>query len=136
MSEISREQRAVDALSAYVDLLLDDRSVDEMNASENKRRAFFAFVFGGIGGLAIKDDLTPQEAQAVAIRLYGETLRMAPGDCMRMVQLGIDAAAGDSIWSEASSEGLEEFFAWQDNPDTFSASRLRAVLDRVPAENS
>jgi hypothetical protein len=134
MSESTSETRAVTTLSTYVDRLLDDSVTDELNASENKRRAFFAFVFGGIGGLAIKEGLAPQEAQEIAIRLFCETLKIPPSDSMAMARLGIDAAAGESVWSQASQEGLDEFLAWQADPDAFSAARLRAVLDHVPAD--
>ncbi len=96
MSEITSEKRAVATLSAYVDQLLTDEITDELNTSENKRRVFFAFVFGGVVALAIHEDLTPQEAQSVAIAVYCETLRLSPIDGSQMTQLGIDAAAGDS----------------------------------------
>jgi hypothetical protein len=136
MSEITSERRAVATLSAYVDQLLTDECTDELNSSENKRRAFFAFVFGGIGGLAIKEGLSPQEAQSVAIGIFCETLRLSPMDSAGMAQLGIDAAAGDSIWSDASREGLDEFLAWHADPHAFSARHLRWVLDRVQAEGT
>ena len=35
-----------------------------------------------------------------------------------MARFGIDAAAGDSIWSDACREGLDEFFAWQADPES------------------
>jgi hypothetical protein len=136
MSEITSEKRAVATLSAYLDQLLTDECTDELNDSENKRRAFFAFVFGGIGALAIQEGLTPQEAQSVAIGVFCETLRLSPMDSARMAQLGIDAAAGDSIWSDASREGLEEFLEWLGDPQAFSATHLRSVLDRVPADGN
>ena len=50
-----------------------------------------------------------------------------------MAQFGIDAAAGDSHWSYAAEEGLEEFLAWQADPAGFTSGRLRSVLDRAPA---
>ena len=78
MSEITPEQSAVATLSTYVDRLLDDPVTDELNASENKRRAFFAFVFGGIGGLTIQEGMTAEQAHAVAIGLYCELLRISP----------------------------------------------------------
>ncbi len=134
MPEITPEQQAVATLSAYVDRLLDDSITDELNTSENKRRAFFAFVFGGIGGLAIERGLEPQEAQSVAITLFCETLKISPMDSVRMAQFGIDAAAGDSTWSDASRQGLDEFLAWESGPETFAPTRLRVVLDHVPAE--
>ena len=136
MSEITSEKRAIATLSAYIDRLLTDECTDELNDSENKRRAFFAFVFGGIGALAIQEGLTPQEAQSVAIGVFCETLRLSPIDSARMAQIGIDAAAGDSIWSDASREGLEEFLVWQTDPHAFAAKQLRLVLDRVPADDS
>ena len=80
MSEITSEKRAVDTLSAYLDQLLTDECTDELNGSENKRCAFFAFVFGAIGGLAIQDGLSPQQAQSVAIAVYCESLRLSPTD--------------------------------------------------------
>ena len=105
MSEITSEKRAVATLSAYVDQLLTDEITDELNTSENKRRAFFAFLFGGVVALAIQEDLTPQEAQSVAIGVYCENLRLSLMDSARMAQVGIDAAAGDSRWSDASPRG-------------------------------
>jgi hypothetical protein len=136
MSEIPSERCAVATLSAFIDQLLTDECTDELNTSENKRRAFFAFVFGGIGALAIQEGLTPQEAQSVAIGVFCETLRLSPMDSTRMAQIGIDAAAGDSIWSGASRAGLDEFLAWQADPDAFSATQLRFVLDRVPTDGT
>jgi hypothetical protein len=136
MSEITPEKRAIATLSAYIDQLLTDEYVDELNISENKRRGFFAFVFGGIGGLAIQEGLTPQEAQSVAIAVFCETLRLSPMDSAGMAQLGIDAAAGDSRWSDAAREGLDEFLAWQSDPHAFSGTHLRSVLDRVPADGA
>jgi hypothetical protein len=134
MSELTIEQRAIGTVSTYVDQLLTDEVVDELNAFEDKRSAFFAFVFGGIGGLALKEGLAPQDAQAVAIGVFHETLRLAPEDAMRMARLGIDAAAGDSRWSDAAQTGLEAFAAWQADPNTSSAAYLREALDRVPAD--
>jgi hypothetical protein len=136
MSEITSDRRAVATLSAYVDQLLTDDCVEELNRSENKRRAFFAFVFGGIGALAIKEGLTPQQTRSVANGVFVETLKLSPTDSARMTGVGIDAAAGDSCWSDASREGLEEFLAWQADPQAFSVSRLRLALDRVPADGS
>jgi hypothetical protein len=136
MSEVTPERRAVATLSAYIDQLLTDECTDELNGSENKRRAFFAFVFGGIGGIAIQEGLSPQEAQSIAIGVYCETLRLSPMDSAGMARLGIDAAAGDSVWSDASREGLEEFLDWQADQSAFSATRLRLVLDRVPADRA
>jgi hypothetical protein len=136
MSEITSERRAVATLSAYIDQLLTDECTDELNTSENKRRAFFAFIFGGIGALAIQDGLSPQETQSVAIGVFCETLRLSPMDSAGMAQLGIDAAAGDSIWSDASRAGLDEFLAWQADPHAFSATHLRLVLDRVPTDSA
>jgi hypothetical protein len=135
MNDATSERQTAATLSAYLDRLLTDECTDELNHSENKRRAFFAFVFGGIGGLAIKEGLTPQEAHSVAVGVYCETLRMSLMDSARMAELGIDAAAGDSTWSDASREGLDEFFAWQADPVAFSGTRLRAVLDHVPADS-
>jgi len=127
------EQQAVATLSAYLERLLKDYA-DELNESENKRRAFFAFVFGGISGLAIKDGLSPPQAHAVAIGVFCETLEISPMDSIRMAQFGIDAAAGDSAWSDAAQHGMDEFFAWQSDPAGFAPSRLRAVLDCAGAE--
>ena len=53
-----------------------------------------------------------------------------------MARLGIDAAAGDSVWSNASREGFEEFLVWQVDPRAFAATHLRLVLDRVPADSA
>jgi hypothetical protein len=136
MSEITSESRAVATLSAYLDQLLTDELTDELNTSENKRRAFFAFVFGGIVALAIQEDLTPQEAQSVAIGVFNENLRLTPMESARMAQLGIEAAAGDSSWSDASRDGVDEFNAWKANPQAFSATHLRIALDRVPPESA
>jgi hypothetical protein len=136
MSENTSERRAIATLSAYLDQLLTDDYVDELNTSENKRRAFFAFVFGGIGGIAIQEGLSPQEAQSVAIGVFCETLHLSPMDSSGMARLGIDAAAGDSIWSDASREGLGEFLAWQADPQAFLATHLRLVLDRAPTDGA
>jgi len=132
MDDPTPEQQAVATLSAYCERLLRD-FVDELNESENKRRAFFAFVFGGISGHAIKQGLSPPQAHAVAIGLFCETLEISPMDSIRMAQFGIDAAVGESAWSYASHEGLDEFFEWQADPAAFKPSRLRLVLDRAPS---
>ncbi|MFI5459770.1 MAG: Imm48 family immunity protein [Isosphaerales bacterium] len=135
MDDPTPEQQAVAILSAYLERLLLDYA-DELNESEDKRRAFFAFVFGGIGGLAIREGLSPPQAHAVAMGVFCETLEISPMDSIRMAQLGIDAAAGDSTWSYASHEGLDEFFDWQADPAAFQPSRLRLVLDRAPAKST
>jgi hypothetical protein len=127
------EQRATTTLAAYVDRLLPE-FVDELNESAGKRLAFFAFLFGGISGLAIKEGLTPPQAHAVAMGVFCETLEISPMDSIRMAQFGIDAAAGDSTWSDAAQQGMDEFFAWQTDPPGFAPTRLRGVLDRAPAE--
>jgi len=80
------ERQAVATLSAYFERLVQD-CVDELNESEDKRRAFFAFVFGGISGLAIQEGLSPPQAHAVAIGLFCETLEISPMDSIRMAQL-------------------------------------------------
>jgi len=133
MEDRTPEQQAVATLSSYFERLLQDYA-DELNASENKRRAFFAFVFGGISGHAIKQGLSPPQAHAVAIGLFCETLEISPMDSIRLAQFGIDAAAGDSAWSDAAQQGVDEFFAWESDPADFTPTRLRGVLDRAPAE--
>jgi len=133
MDDPTPEQQAVATLSAYCERLLE-AFADELNESENKRRAFFAFIFGGISGHAIKQGLSPPQAHAVAIGVFCETLEISPMDSIRMVQFAIDAAAGDSAWSYASQEGLDEFFDWESDPAGFAPTRLRGVLDRAPAE--
>ena len=127
------EQQAVATLDAYLNRLLPDYT-DELNESANKRLAFFAFLFGGISGLSIKEGLTPEQAHAVAISLFCQSLELTPMDSIRMAGYGIDATAGDSPWSYAAHEGLDEFFAWQADPESFSVTRLRPVLDRAPAD--
>lgn len=131
MDEPTPEQQAVETLDAYLERLLPDYAA-ELNESANKRLAFFAFVFGGIGGLAIKERLTPAQAHSVALALLCKTLEISPMDSIRMAEFGIDAIAGETPWSYAAHEGLEAFLAWQDVPETFSARRLRPVLDRAP----
>ena len=107
---------------------------DELNGSANKRLAFFAFLFGGISGLSIKEGLTPAQAHAVAMGVFCETLEISPMDSIRMAQFGIDAAADNSVWSDAAQKGMDEFFAWQTDPAGFAPTRLRGVLDRAPAD--
>ena len=134
MDQPTAEQQAVATLDAYLNRLLPDYA-DELNESANKRLAFFAFLFGGISGLSIKEGLTPEQAHAVAISLFCQSLELTPMDSIRMAGYGIDATAGDSPWSYAAHEGLDEFFAWRSDPDSFSVTRLRPVLDRVPADS-
>jgi hypothetical protein len=133
MEQPTHEQQVVATLDAYLNRLLPDFA-DELNESANKRLAFFAFLFGGISGLSIKEGLTPEQAHAVAISLFCQSLELTPMDSIRMAGYGIDATAGDSPWSYAAHEGLDEFFAWQADPGSFSVTRLRPVLDRAPAE--
>jgi hypothetical protein len=133
MDQPTPEQQAVAILDAYLDRLLQV-DTDELNQSASKRLAFFAFLFGGISGLSIKEGLTPEQAHAVAISLFCQGLGLSPMDSIRMAGYGIDATAGDSPWSYAAHEGLDEFFAWQNDPDSFSVTRLRPVLDRAPAD--
>jgi len=132
MEPPTHEQQAFANLSAYAHVLLRDH-VDELNESAEKRQAFFAFVFGGISGLAIREGLSPPQAHAVAIQLFCEVLELSPMDSVRMTQLGIEAAAGESAWADSAQEGMEEFFAWQADPTAFSPTRLRLVLDQVSA---
>ncbi len=127
------EQTAVATLDDYLGRLLPPFA-DELNESAKKRLAFFAFLFGGISGLAIRSGLTPEQAHAVAIGLFCEKLGLAPMDAIIMAGQAIDAAAGDSPWSPAVQAGLDEFFAWQADPKHFTASRFRPVLDQVPAD--
>jgi hypothetical protein len=126
------EQQAVATLDAYVDRLLAEYSA-ELNESANKRLAFFAFLFGGLSGLSVKEKLTPEQAHAVVLELLQSTLAISPMDSLRMAQFGSSAIAGGSPWSYAAHEGVDEFFAWQAAPEAFSARRLRLVLDRAPA---
>ena len=133
MENLTPEQEAVATLSAYVDRLLPDYA-DELNESASKRVAFFAFLVGGISGLSLKEGLTPEQAHAVAVSLFCESLGLTPMDSIRMAGYGIEATAGDSPWSYAAHEGLDEFFAWKADPTTFAATRLRPVLVRAPAD--
>ena len=134
MDQTTPEQQAVATLAAYVDRLLPDYA-DELNESASKRLAFFAFLFGGISGLSLKVGLTPEQAHAVAISLFIESLGLTPMDSIRMAGYGIEATAGDSPWSYAAHEGLDEFFDWKANPETFTVTRLRSVLDRAPPDS-
>jgi hypothetical protein len=133
MEHPTLEQQATATLAAYIGRLLPDY-VLELNGSASKRLAFFAFLFGGISGLAIKEGLTPAQAHAVAMGVFCETLEISPMDSIRMAQFGIEAAADDTVWSNAAQDGMEEFFAWQADPANFAPTRLRGVLDRAPAE--
>ncbi len=135
MGDPASEQQAVGTLNAYLNRVLPNY-IDELNESTNKRLAFFAFLFGGISGLAIKDGLAPEQAHAVAISLFCQGLELTPMDSIRMAGHAIDAAAGDSPWAYAVHEGLDEFFAWQADPESFSVTRLRSVLDRVPGNEA
>ncbi len=134
MDQPTPEQQAVATLSAYIDRLLPDYA-DELNESSSKRLAFFSFLVGGISGLSLNIGLTPEQAHAVAISLFIESLGLTPMDSIRMAGYGIEATAGDSPWSYAAHEGLDEFFAWKADPDGFSVTRLRSVLDRAPADS-
>jgi len=133
MDQPTPEQHAAKVLAPYLDRLLADYA-DELNQSANKRLAFFAFVMGGISGLSLKSGLTPEQAHGVAISLFCQCLGMAPMDSIRMAGHGIEATAGDNPWSYAAHEGLDEFFAWQADPASFKLTRLRPVLDQVPAD--
>ncbi len=132
MDEPNPEAQAVATLDAYLDLLLADYAA-ELNESSGKRLAFFAFLFGGISGLAIKERLTPAQAHAVALTLLTQTLEIPPMDSIRMAEFALDAIAGESPYSFAAHEGFEDFLSWQEAPDSFAATRLRRVLDRAPA---
>jgi hypothetical protein len=132
MEQSTPEQHAVATLDAYLDRLLADYAA-ELNESATKRLAFFAFLFGGISGLSRKAGLTPEQAQSVALELLHKTLAISPKESARMAQFGTKATAGNSPWSYAAHAGFDEFFAWQDAPEAFSARRLRLVLDRAPA---
>lgn len=134
MDQSTPEQEAVAVLSAYVDRLLPDYA-DELNQSDSKRLAFFAFLVGGISGHSLHVGLTPEQAHAVAISLFIESLGLTPMDSIRMAGYGIEATAGDSPLSYASHEGLDEFFAWKANRATFTVTRLRSVLDRAPPDS-
>jgi len=131
MAELTPEQRAVQTLSPYLDRLLVSYA-DELNESSRKRKAFFVFLFGGINGLAVEQGLTPEQAQAVAISLLYEDLAIPPMDALRVVQFGVEAAAGETAWSYAAHAGADEFFSWQADPSAYDPSRLRSVLDRAP----
>ena len=133
MDQSTPEQEAVATLSAYVDRLLPDYA-DELNESDRKRLAFFAFLVGGISGFSLNVGLTPEQAHGVAISLFIETLGLTPMDSIRMAGYGIEATAGDSPWSYAAHEGLDEFFTWKADPAAFTVTRLRPVLDRAPAD--
>src|ERR1700733_12390076 len=94
MDQPTLEQQAVATLDAYLNRLLPAYT-DELNESANKRLAFFAFLFGGISGFAIKEGLTPEQAHAVAISLFCQSLELTPMDSIRMAGYGIDATAGE-----------------------------------------
>jgi hypothetical protein len=132
MEQPAPELKAVALLADYLDVLLSDHA-DELNESADKRVAFFVFVFGGVIGLAVQQGFEPPQAHSLALELFRSALRLTPMEASRMAQFGIDAAAGDSPWSYAAEEGLEEFFAWRADPAGFRISRLRSVLDRAPA---
>ena len=70
----------------------------------------------------------------MAISLFIESLGLTPMDSIRMAGYGIEATAGDSPWSYAALEGLDEFFDWKSNPAAFTVTRLRSVLNRAPAD--
>ena len=131
MPEPTPEQQAVQTLSPYLDRLLVSYA-DELNASSSKRKAFFVFLVGGVSGLAIAMGLSPEQAQAVALSLLFEELAIPPMDGLRVVQFGVEAAAGETAWSYAARAGVDEFFSWQADPAAYDPGRLRSVLDRAP----
>jgi hypothetical protein len=133
MEQSTIEQHAVATMDAYLEGLLADFS-DELNESANKRLAFFAYLFGGISGLSRTEGLTPEQARTVLAELLRNTLAISPKDSIRMAEFGSSATGGDSPWAYAAREGFNEFLAWQAAPEAFSASRLRLVLDRAPAD--
>jgi hypothetical protein len=131
MSELTVEQLAVQTLSPYLDRLLAAYA-DELNESSRKRKAFFVFLFGGISGLAVERGLTAEQGQAVALSLFYEDLAIPPMDGLRVVEFGVEATAGETPWSYAAQAGVDEFFAWQADPESYSPVRLREVLDHAP----
>jgi len=131
MPEPTPEQDAVQTLSPYLDRLLASYA-DELNESSRKRKAFFVFLFGGINGLAVERGLTPEQAQAVAISLFYEDLAIDPMHGLRVVEFGVEAAAGETPWTYAALAGADEFFLWQADPVAYVPAGLRSVLDRAP----
>ena len=131
MQDPTPEQLAVEALSPYLDRLLDSFG-DELNESSRKRKAFFVFLFGGIHGLAVARGLTVEQAQAVAVSLLYQELAIPPMDGLRVVEFGVAAAAGETPWSYAAHAGVDEFFSWQADPAAYDPGRLRLVLDQAP----
>jgi hypothetical protein len=125
------EQDAVATLSPYLDRLLAEYA-DELNGSSRKRKAFFVFLFGGISGLAVERGLTIEQAQAVAISLFYQELAIPPMDGLRVVEFGVEAAAGETAWSYAAQAGVDEFFSWQADPSAYDPGRVRNVLDQAP----
>jgi hypothetical protein len=125
------EQDAVQTLVPYLDRLLADYA-DELNESSRKRKAFFVFLFGAISGLAVERGLTVEQAQAVAISLFYQELAIPPMDGLRVVEFGVEAAAGETPWSYAAQAGVDEFFSWRADPTAYDPSSVRNVLDQAP----
>ena len=92
-------------------------------------------MFGGITGYALKEGLSPPQAHGIAIGLFCTALRLSMIDSARMAQYGIDASAGDSDYSYAAHEGMDEFFDWLADAAAFNVTRLRSVLDRAPEKS-
>jgi hypothetical protein len=125
------EQDAVQTLVPYLDRLLGVYA-DELNESSRKRKAFFVFLFGGISGLAVERSLTVEQAQAVAISLFYQELAIPPMDGLRVVEFGVEAAAGETPWSYAAHAGVDEFFSWRADPTRYDPGRVRNVLEQAP----
>jgi hypothetical protein len=131
MPENTPEQDAVQTLVPYLEGLLATYG-DELNESSRKRKAFFVFLFGGISGLAVERALTVEQAQKVAVSLFYQELAIPPMDGLRVVEFGVDAAAGDTPWTYAAQAGADDFLSWKADPSAYDPGRLRAVLDRAP----
>jgi hypothetical protein len=131
-SQPTPESQAIQALSGFLDALLA-RYAEQLNQSTDKRLAFFALLFGAVSGLAMKRGLSPPQAHAVSLALFQKGLGMSPPDSARFAQFGIDATSSRSPWNYAAHAGIEEFFAWEQDPARYEPKTVQWALDRAPA---
>lgn len=129
------EKRALAVLSKYVNRLLDDYS-EELDQSEDKRLAFFAFLFGGVSALAMREGLKPPQVHAVALVLFMKGFGFTPEESASFAQFGINATARDSPWAPAAHAGMDEFLAWKADPSGFKPTKLRGILDHAPPRDA
>ncbi len=101
---------------------------DDLNASEVKRLALFAYLFGAANGAGKQGALSPPKVHAVSLAMFQEFFEMSAAESARVSQWCIDQTDARSPWNPIVHAGLEAYLRWSSGELPNPAEDLKSYI--------